>query len=167
MLHGEWLLYLPEIIRTKLIKKHHDNPLAGYFGFKKTWELVARNYYWPTLQADVEAYVKECDICMASKAVKHKLYKDLELLPVPTYRWKDLFINFISGLPVSTNWKGKIYNSILVIIDRLTKMIYYKPIKVTRNAPILKEVIINMVVRHHSLTDLIISDCGSVFSSNF
>ena len=40
--------YLLEIIRTKIISRHHDEPLAGHFGVEKPWEWVARKYYWPT-----------------------------------------------------------------------------------------------------------------------
>ena len=117
VLHCKGLLYLPEIIRTEIISKHHDDLLAGHFGIQKTRELVARKYYWPTLRADIEAYVKGCDVCIASKAVRDKPYGDLQSLPVHTYHWKDLFIDFAIGLPVSTNWKGETYDSIHVIVD--------------------------------------------------
>ena len=69
VLHYQGLPYIPEIIRTKLISRHHDNPLAGYFGIKKTRELLAQKYNWPTLCHDVKDYVKGCDVCLASKAV--------------------------------------------------------------------------------------------------
>ena len=167
MLHYQGLPYLPEIIRTEIISRHHDDPLAGHFGIEKTRELVARKYYWPTLRADIDAYVKGCDVCLASKAVRHKPYGDLQSLPVPTHRWKDLSMDFVTGLPVSTNWKGETYDSILVIIDRLTKMVYYELVKVIINAPGLAEVIIDVVVRHHGLPDSIVSDRGSVFTSKF
>ena len=62
-------------------------------------------------------------------------------------------MDLIIGLPVSTNWKGEIYNSILVIVDWLTKMVYYELVKVTINTLALAEVIIKMVVRHHDLPD--------------
>ena len=61
----------------ELISRHHDNLLAGHFGIKKIQELVARKYYWPTLRHDVDNYVKGCNVCLASKAVQHKLYGDL------------------------------------------------------------------------------------------
>ncbi len=46
-------------------------------------------------------------------------------------------------------------------------MIYYKPVKVTIDALSLAEVIIEAVVRHHGLSDSIVSDWGSVFTSKF
>ena len=85
VLHHQGLPYVPELIRTKLISKHHNDLLAGHFGIEKTRELVARNYYWKTLRHNVEIYIKGYDVCLASKAVRHKPYGDLHLLPIPTH----------------------------------------------------------------------------------
>ena len=85
VLHHQGLPYVPEIIRTELISRHHDDPLAGHFSIEKTQELVARKYYWPTLRHDINDYVKGCDVCLALKAVRYKLYGDLQSLPVPTH----------------------------------------------------------------------------------
>ncbi len=85
VLHRESLLYLPEIIRTEIISRHHDDPLVGHFGIEKTRELVAQKYYWQSLRHNVEAYVKACNVCLASKAVLHKPYGDLQSLLVPTH----------------------------------------------------------------------------------
>ena len=76
-------------------------------------------------------------------------------------------MDFVTGLPISTNWKGDSYESILVIDDRLTKIVHYEPVKITIDAPRLAEVILNVVVWHHDLLDLIVSDRGSFFHSKF
>ena len=76
-------------------------------------------------------------------------------------------MDFVTGLPISTDWKGDSYDSILVIVDRLTKMVHYEPVKVIINAPGLAEIIIDVVVRHHDLPDSIISDRGAIFTSKF
>ena len=88
-------------------------------------------------------------------------------MPVPTHRWKDLSIDFVTGLPILTDWKGDSYDSILVIIDRLTKMVYYEPVKVTINAPSPAEVIIDVVVQYYGLPDLIVTDRELLFTSKF
>ncbi len=67
-------------------------------------------------------------------------------------------MDFVTELPVSTNWKGKIYDSILVIVDKLTKMVHYEPVKVTIDVPCLAEAIIEAVVWHHGLSDSIVND---------
>ena len=76
-------------------------------------------------------------------------------------------MDFVMGLPISTDWKGDSYDSILVIVDWLTKMVHYKPVKVTINAPSLAEVIIDMVVRHHGLSNSIVTDWGLLFILKF
>ena len=76
-------------------------------------------------------------------------------------------MDFVTGLPISTDWKGDSYDSILVIIDWLTKMVHYEPVKVTIDASGLAEVIIDVMVQHHGLPDSIISDCGVIFTSKF
>ena len=103
VLHHQGLPYVPEIIRTEHISRHHDDSLAGHFGIEKTGELIARKYYWPTLCRDVEDYIKGCNVCLASKAVQHKPYGDLQSLPIPTHRWKDLSMDFVTGLSISTD----------------------------------------------------------------
>ena len=55
-------------------------------------------------------------------------------------------MDFVIRLPISTDWKEDNYNSILVSIDWLTKMVYYKPIKVIIEASRLVEIILDMVV---------------------
>ena len=167
VLHHQGLPFVPEVIWIELISRHHNDPLAGHFSIDKTRELIGRKYYWPSLRKDVEAYGKDCDVCLALKAVRHKPYGNLQSLPVPTHQWKDFSRDFVTGLPVSTNWKGETYDSILVIVDRLTKMVHYEPVKITINAPGLAEVILDMVVWHHGLPNSIVLDRSLLFTSKF
>lgn len=86
-------------------------------------------------------------------------------LKIPTHRWRDLSIDFATGLPILTDWKGKSYDSIFLIVDRLTNRVPYEPVKVTINAAGLARVILDLVLRYHGLPDSIISDRGSIFTS--
>ena len=76
-------------------------------------------------------------------------------------------MDFVIGLPLFADWKGNSYDSIFVIVDRLTKMVHYEPVKVIIDVPGLAKVIIDVVVRHHGLPDSIISDRGAIFTSKF
>ena len=116
---------------------------------------------------DVKDYVKECNVCLDSKVVLHKLFGDLQSLPVPTHCLKDLSIDFVMGLPILTNWKRDSYDSILVIVDWLMKMVYYKLVKVTIDALDLAEVMIDVIVRYQGLLNSIITNQGSFFTSKF
>ncbi len=76
-------------------------------------------------------------------------------------------MDFVTGLPISVDWKGDSYDSILVIVDRLTKIVYYEPVKVTIDTPGLAEVIIDVVMCHHGVPGSIVTDQGSLFTSKF
>ncbi len=62
-------------------------------------------------------------------------------------------MDFVTGLPISTNWKGDSYDSILVIVERLTKMVHYVPVKVTIDAPGLAKVIIDVIIYYHRVPE--------------
>lgn len=76
-------------------------------------------------------------------------------------------MDFVIGLLLLANWKGDSYDSILVIVNRLTKIMYYELVIVTTNAPRPAEVIINMVMRYYSIPNFIINDCKAIFTSKF
>ena len=76
-------------------------------------------------------------------------------------------MDFVTRLPISTDWKSENYDSILVIVDWLTKIVHYKSVKVTIDAPGLAKVIIDIVVQHHGLLEFIISIRRAIFTSKF
>lgn len=98
---------------------------------------------------NIKAYVKDCDICLSSKAICYNSYNNLQ------------------SLPILTDLKSNSYDSILIIVNRFTKMVYYTPPKVIINTTRFVEVITNMVVRHYGLFELIIGDWYLIFISMF
>lgn len=104
---------------------------------------------------------------LALKTVYYKLYSNLQLLPILIHKWKNLSMNFITSLPILTNWKSESYNPILVIINYLINIIYYKLIKITIDTLELAKVIINIVMYHHNISKSIIMDLDSFFISKF
>ncbi len=104
---------------------------------------------------------------LASKTACHKPYRDPQLLLISTHWYKDLSINFIMGLLISINWKSKSYNSILMIINYLIKMVYYKPVNITIDVPRLAKVIINRVICHYNIFESIVIDQGLLFILKF
>ena len=86
VLQYQSLPYISELIHSEVINCHQNDFLIGHFGIDKTRELVAWKYYWPSLSKNVEIYVQGYDICLTSKAVRHKLYEDLQSLPILTHK---------------------------------------------------------------------------------
>jgi hypothetical protein len=47
------LIYIPDYIRTKIIKQYYDDPMCRYIGTEKTAELISRNYYFLNMRRKV------------------------------------------------------------------------------------------------------------------
>ena len=157
------LVYVPDIpSRLDILQSRHDSLLAGHFGISKTFELVSRDYWWPQLRVFIQDYIKSCDICCRSKAVRHKPYGPLLPLPVPNRSWQSISMDFITDLPLSNG-----HDSILVIVDRLTKMAHFVPCSKTITSEQTASLVLQNIVCLHGLPDDIVSDRGPQFASRF
>ena len=115
---GRIWIFNNEGIRTTLIAKHHDPPQAGHGTTARTTELIGRRYYWPKIREDIKRFIKNCNICQA--LVQHAPYGLLQSNEVFDWPWKSIAMDFIMDLPKSDG-----YETILVVIDRLTKMSHF------------------------------------------
>ncbi|MBE6133033.1 MAG: hypothetical protein E7180_06615 [Erysipelotrichaceae bacterium] len=156
------LIYVPQILRTRVLELHHDSVSAGHFGISKTIDLICRNFWWPKLSIDVKNFIKSCDICCKSKIPRHKPYGLLSPLSTPNRAWSDLSMDFIVELP-----KSKDMTTIMVVVDRLTKMAHFIPFRCLPTASIAADAFINYIFKLHGFPDFIISDRGSQFTSEF
>lgn len=153
-------------VRAEIMLINHDDPAAGHFGAKKTLELIKRKYFWFGMRADVKKWCRQCPVCQRSKTRRHRPYGLLKSLEKATQPWKDLSMDFITDLPPS-NYDGKVYDSIFVVVDRYTKMVRYVPCNKTITAPQMAQLFVDHVVRHFGTPDTIVSDRGPQFTSHF
>lgn len=115
-------------IAFKFINKHYNNPFASHFKIDKIKELIVWKYYWSSFKKNIKAYFKGCDICLISKTIRYKLYINLKSMLIPIHCWKNISIDFLTSVLVSTNQNRKTYNLILVIIIKT----FFSWIKVIR-----------------------------------
>ena len=156
------LIYVPETLRMDMLREHHDAPLAGHCGIARTLELITRNYWFPGINSFVKDYVNSCFLCQQAKIPRHLRHGELASLLVPTTPWKGLTCDLITDLPVSCGM-----DSILVFVDRMTKMSHFIPCSKTLNALEFAKLFVSHIVRLHGLPDTIVSDRGSIFTSHF
>jgi len=150
-----------EGIRTTLIAKHHEPPQAGHGGTAKTTELISRRYYWPQIREDITRFIKNCDTCQRTKVVRHAPYGLLQSKEAPDRPCKSLAMDFITDLPESEG-----YDTILVVIDRLTKMSHFIPCSKDLDARQFANLSMREIVRLHGLPHDIITDRGTLFTSD-
>ena len=152
----------PPAERLRIFNQYHDNPLAGHFGLYKTLKLISRDYSWPNLKRDVKDYIRSCDVCSRSKTPRHRPFGLLQPLPVPDRPWGSVSLDFIVDLPPVHG-----FDSVLVVVDRLTKLAHFIACSKTATAEQTADLFLDHVVRHHGLPDSIVSDRGPQFSSRF
>ena len=157
-------VYVPDHndARLKVLKARHDSKLAGHPGITRTLELVSRDYIWNGLRNDIERYIRGCATCQRTKTSRQSPHGFLKPLEVPQRPWSDISMDFVEELP-----KSRGFNSILVVVDRLTKFAIFVPTTTTLDAPGLSKLFIDHVVSQHGLPSSIISDRGSKFISRF
>jgi hypothetical protein len=76
------------------------------------------------MKCEIARYVSECDICRKLKVDYMKPEGLLQPLSIPDWKWDNINMNFIVGLPLTTHK----FDSIWVIVDQLTKSAHFIPI---------------------------------------
>jgi hypothetical protein len=82
---------------------------------------------------------------------------------VPEWKWEEIAIDFIVGLPRTQSG----YDSIWVIVDRLTKVAHFIPIKTTYSGSQLTELYMSRIVCLHGVPKKIVSNRGTHFTLKF
>ncbi|WVZ90376.1 hypothetical protein U9M48_036683 [Paspalum notatum var. saurae] len=118
---------------------------------------------WYGMKRAVAEYVAVCDTCQRVKAEHQRPAGLLQPLKIPEWKWEEISMDFIVGLPRTQ--KG--YNSIWVVVDRLTKVAHFIPVNTTYSGARLAELYISRIVCLHGVPKRIISDRGSQFTSRF
>ncbi|MCU1415826.1 MAG: hypothetical protein JWN80_3166, partial [Microbacteriaceae bacterium] len=151
-----------EALQLDVVKSRHDHPTRGHPGRTKTLQMVTQSFWWTGVARFVADYVKSCFQCMRTKTQRHKKYGLLHPLPIPVRPWSSISMDFIEPLPKSGDC-----DSILVVVDRLTKMGLFIPTTTKLKAEGLAELFIRHVFSKHGVPADIVSDRGSKFTSSF
>ena len=115
------------------------------------------------MKIEIARYVAKCDTCRRVKAIHMKTAGPLQSLPIPTWKWEDISMDFIVGLPRTA--KG--YDSIWVIIDRLTKVAHFLPVKTNSPVTVYAQLYIARILSLHGVPKTIVSDRGPQFVAKF
>jgi len=152
--------------RSRILRLYHESPLAGHFGVKRTLEKIQRRYTWPNIRQDVTEYVRSCLRCRKAKDPRHSPYGELNPLPVPDGPWQWVTLDFITDLPPS-RLGAETYDTILVVMDKFTKMAHYIPTRKDIDAKTLGNIFLREVIRLHGVPRVIVSDRGPILTSKF
>ncbi len=136
-------IYVPPSLHPKILFEYHDSPLAGHPGWAKTIELVGHDYAWPGMSNDIWHYVCSCDLCQWNKSSHHAPYG--ELIPLKTgnqFPWISSWTFW---------WILHAFDTLLVVVNQLSKQAHFIPTIKSLNAPNLAQLFISTVFFHSTL----------------
>jgi hypothetical protein len=118
-------------------------------------------YWWPKMKREIAKYVAKSAVCQQVKIKHQKSVDGLQSLSILEWKWKNITMDFVTGLP-----KSKKGNDLMwVLIDRLTKYALFLLMKTTNSVDKLTTIYINEVVRLHGIPISIVSDRDPRFTS--
>ena len=115
------------------------------------------------MKKEITAYVARCDSCSRVKAIHLKSAGLLQPLPILGWKWEEISMDFIIGLPLTQQG----HDSIWVIVDRLTKSAHFIPMNIRYHVGKYAELYVSQIVRLHGVPRTIISDRGPQFIARF
>jgi hypothetical protein len=113
-------------IHQQILDEAHLSRYSIHPRSNKMYQDLKQHYWWTKMKIEIARYVAKYDTCRQVKAVHMKATGLLQSLSIPTWKWKDISMDFVVGLPKTS--KG--YDSIWVIVHRLTKTTHFLPVNV-------------------------------------
>jgi hypothetical protein len=110
-------------IRQALMHGAHNALVAGHLGFNKAYERLRQGVTWPEMYSELKAYVRSCDSCQRNKTSNQKPIGLLKPLEIPTERFEQVSMDFITTLPLTK----ENHDAVMVIVDKLTKLMMFIP----------------------------------------
>ena len=169
-------VYVPEdppTLAALLIRHVHEQPSTQHPGSNRMVRLLSARFHLKNLAQRVAKYLKNCPVCY--KRTRHTGPPPLLCpLPVPDSPWRDISVDFVGPL---SNFVGPLpksdgFNTIMAVVDRLTKMRHYIPCTAKEadsgtSAPAMARLFLDHVFQLHGLPDTIVSDRSLQFISAF
>ncbi|GKC84327.1 putative reverse transcriptase domain-containing protein [Tanacetum coccineum] len=151
-------------LRTVIMHESHKSRYSIDPGSDKMYQDMKKLYWWPNMKADIATYVSKCLTCARVKA-EHQRPSGLLVQPeIPQWKWDNITMDFVTKLPKSSQG----YDTIWVIVDRLTKSAIFVPMRETNPMEKLARwIYLKEVVTRHGIPVSIICDRDPRFASNF
>ncbi|GKE34358.1 reverse transcriptase domain-containing protein [Tanacetum coccineum] len=150
-------------LRSVIMHESHKSKYSIHPGSEKMYQDMKKLYWWPNMKADIATYVSKCLTCARVKA-EHQRPSGLLVQPeIPEWKWDNITMDFITKLPKSSQG----FDTIWVIVDRLTKSAHFLPIRENDPLDKLARLYLNRIVARHGIPVSIIYDRDGRFTSNF
>ncbi|KAD2393282.1 hypothetical protein E3N88_40259 [Mikania micrantha] len=141
-------------LRSLVMDEAHKSRYSVHPGSEKMYHDLKELYWWPKMKADIALYVSKCLTCSKVKAEYQKPSGLLQQPEIPQWKWDQITMDFVTKLPITSSG----YDTIWVIVDRLTKSAHFLSMKETDKMDKLTRLYIKEVVSKYGIPTSIISD---------
>uniref|UniRef100_A0A8C1AZL7 Gypsy retrotransposon integrase-like protein 1 n=1 Tax=Cyprinus carpio carpio TaxID=630221 RepID=A0A8C1AZL7_CYPCA len=155
-------LFVPDELRSCVIKWGHCSNIACHPGVNRTRYLVKQRFWWPGMARDIRDFVLACSVCATGKTSNRPPDGLLQPLSVPSRPWSHIVLDFVTALPPSQG-----YTVVLTIVDRFSKATHFIPFAKLPSAKETAVSVIDHIFRIHGLPVDVVSDRGPQFVSKF
>ena len=152
-----------EEIKKQILYEAYNTRYSMHPGTTKMYRDLKKHFWWPRMKRDVVEHVARCLTCQQVKAEHQRPGGLLQPLNIPEWKWEEVTMDFVSGLPKSSEG----YDSIWVIVDRMTKSAHFLPVKTTDPVRKLAKLYLKEIVQLHGVPVSIVSDRDARFTSMF
>ena len=123
---------VPDILELKreVLDECHNSKISIHPGVSKMYNDIKHTFWWRSMKRDISLYVSRCSTCQQVKSDQQKLAGLLQPLEIPDWKWEQISMDFIDGLPRTR--RGN--DSIWVIVDHFTKTAHFIPVRSNRTA---------------------------------
>ncbi|GJX23006.1 putative reverse transcriptase domain-containing protein [Tanacetum coccineum] len=150
-------------LRIVIMHESHKSKYSIHPGSDKMYQDMKKLYWWPNMKSNIATYVSKCLTCAKVKP-EHQRPSGLLVQPeIPQWKWDNITMDFVTKLPKSSQG----YDTIWVIVDRLTKSAIFMPMRETNPMDKLARMYLKEVVTKHGIPVSIICDHGPRFATNF
>ncbi|XP_073133837.1 uncharacterized protein [Henckelia pumila] len=165
VVHHKRRMWVPTVnsLREDVMTEAHTVPYSIHPGSTKMFKDLQMLYWWLGMKKDIVKFVSEWLTCQQVKVEHQRPAGLLKPLHIPTWKWEDVTMDFVIGLPITQ----RRMNSIWIIVDRLTKSAHFLPVRNNFSMNQYAELYIREVVRLHGVPARIVSDRDPRFTSNF
>nr|GEW85805.1 retrotransposable element Tf2 [Tanacetum cinerariifolium] len=137
-------------LRALIMHESHKTKYSIHPGSDKMYQDLKKLYWWPNMKADIATYISKCLTCSRVKAEHQKLFGLLVQPEIPQWKWEKITMDFIMKLPKTSSG----YDTMWVIVDRLTKFAHFLPMKETDSMERLMRLYMKEVVSRRRVPSL-------------
>ena len=103
--------------------------------------MLRKEYFWTDMKTKVAEYIARCLECQQVKTEHQHPVGLLQPLPIPSWKWEVISLDFITRLPRNQNQNY----SIMVVVDKLSKVAHFIPVKTTYKAANIADIFLKQI----------------------